>query len=403
MIYNLVKYFESTIKSYTNLAPVFFTAIICSFFLTPIVGLLARNLGIIDLPSALRKPTDESKKTRIKKEPTLRAGALAVIIPLLILLLITGEISRSVIAIIIGITLLTIYGILDDKYEIPSLYQFIFQILAALIVVASGISIDSIQNPVGGTYNLRAFVIPFSIGNSLYSIALPADILTILWILIIINAVNWIFGIDCLGEGITLITFILILLISVKQGNHLTALIAAINAGGLIGFIPFNFYPSKIISGSSVVVYGFLIAVLSILGGVKVSSSVIVLAIPLIDMLWVMIGRINRNGVSSLSQTIKVTTKGDDTHLHHRLLRLGLSIPQVMLVECIAVGICAIVAFYSANLPKVTIISILSVIILVIFFLLSILLKNGISLKRKKKIYKPRKMKNDTPESRYAY
>jgi UDP-GlcNAc:undecaprenyl-phosphate GlcNAc-1-phosphate transferase len=138
-----------------------------------------------------------------------------------------------------------------------------------LIVVAAGISIDHVQSPFGTSLNLRSLIFPFTLGANDYSIALPADIITIVWILIMINAINWIFGVDGLGEGINIIAFIAILFISVKYNGALTAFMASIAAGGILGFWPFNISPSKILSGSSVVVYGFLIAILSILGGVK--------------------------------------------------------------------------------------------------------------------------------------
>ncbi len=400
-------YIQNTIQPYLEYMPYFALTLLFSFLLTPLIGFLAKKLKILDIPASLRKPTDTSKKTRLKKKLTPRAGVVAVIIPFIIMMTVTGDLNKQIIAIILGVLILLITGIVDDRYEIERKYQFLFQLIAALIVISVGISIDSIQMPFGTSINLRWLVIPFNLFANQYSIALPADIITIIWILIMMNAMNWIFGIDGLGEGVTIISFIAILLISVKLGNLETALMASIMAGGLMGFLPFNINPSKIIGGTAVVIYGFLIAVLSILGGVKVSTSVIVLAIPIIDMVWVMVGRINRAGVTNFFDVFKVTTIGDDTHLHHRLLKLGLSEKKIAYVEWLAVGICAVIAFASADLPKVTIITIIVLIVLFGFSFVSYLLKKGFNLKRKNEPQDPKGGDKDdvpeSPESRYAY
>lgn len=403
----MFNYIEKTLQPYLTYFPYFLIAFVSSFILTPIVGYLARKLKIVDLPATLRKPTDTTKKTRITKNVVPRGGGLAVVIPTLIFLIISVGIDKQIVVIILGILVLAIGGILDDRYGLKSKHQIFFQILASLIVVSGGISIDSIQSPFDTSINLRSLVLPFSIGSSIYSIALPADLITIIWILIMINAINWIFGIDGLGEGVSFISFLSILLVSVKSDNNITALISVFLAGGILGFIPFNISPAKIFSGTTGdIVYGFLIAVLSILGGVKVSTSVIVLMIPILDMIWVMIGRINKEGLRSIFDIFHVTTIGDDTHLHHRLIKLGLSIAQVTLVEWMAVFVCALIAFITADLPKVTIITIICIIVLMSFIFISILLKRGVNLKKKNLLRREtakKKTSGETPESRYAY
>lgn len=402
-----MKNISNTIELYLDYLPLFLIAFLVSFLITPVVGYFAKKMKIVDIPANYRKYTDKTKTTRIKKQIVPRAGGVAVVIPFLLLVIFYGELDKQIIAILIGIVVLTISGILDDRFELRQRHQFIAQVLAALIAVAAGISIDSIQSPFDTSINLRLFVLPLNIASNMYSIALPADIITVIWILIMINAINWIFGIDGLGEGVSFIAFLAILFISVKSGNIVSAFLAAIAAGGILGFLPYNVSPSKILSGTTgEIVYGFLIATLSILGGVKVSTSVIVLIIPIIDMVWVMIGRINRHGLSNVFEVFQVTTQGDDTHLHHRLLKLGFSVPQVALIEWAAVGICAILAFASAGLPKVTIISIIGVVIISLFLGVSILIKRGIKLNSKKeelKREKKEKGEGETPESRYAY
>lgn len=402
-----MSYLQTTLQPYLEYAPYFLISLLVSFLLTPIVGFIATKLKILDLPAKFRKPSDKTRKTRIKKYIVPRAGGLAIIIPFLLILLVTQELNTQIGAIVIGVIILTISGILDDKYQLPWKYQALAQILASLIIVAAGISIDRVQSPFDTSIDLRTFVLPFHIGTTQYSLALPADIITIIWILMMINAVNWIFGTDSLGEGISIIAFLAILFISVKAQTPLTACIAAIAAGGLLGFIPFNMPPSKITSGTTgTSFYGFLIAVLSILGGVKVASSVIVLIIPIIDMLWVIVGRIQRNGVTRFIEVFRVTTTGDDSHLHHRLFKLGLSPLQVAITEWIGVGICAILAFFVGDLPKATIIVAIGVVVLFIFLGISLLLRIHVKIRKgmESRITRRRQLqKDDTPEDRYAY
>lgn len=400
-------YIQNTLSPYLEYLPYFCIAALSTFILTPIVGYLARKYQVIDLPAKFRKRTDKTISTRVKKYIVPRGGGLAIILPLLFISILTQTAELKIVAILVGIIILTISGLLDDKYQLSFKYQGLAQVLAALIVVAAGISIDRIQSPFDTSINLRMLVLPFTFGSSQYSLVLPADLITIVWILMMINAINWIFGTDGLGEGISAIAFTTILFISVKLGNPLTAFMAAIAAGGILGFLPFNLPPAKIESGTTgTSVYGFLIAVLSILGGIKVPTAVIVLIIPIIDMIWVMVGRINRKGISKLSEVFKVTTTGDDTHLHHRLLKLGFSQVQVAIIEWIAVGVCGIIAFAAGNLPKVTIISIIAVIVLLLFLGVSLLLKNNVKLVKKKEGDNGPKEpsgEGETPESRYAY
>lgn len=396
-----------TLAPYLDYAPYFLISLVSVFLLTPLVGFFCKKLGIMDRPASVRRYDDPTKKTRIKKVLVPRAGGLAVIIVFIVMAIFSMQFSRQLAALLLAIAVLTIGGLLDDKYEISGKWQFVFQIVAALIIVASGISIDSLQNPASGNIiNLRQLVLPINLFGGNFGFALPADILTVVWIVMMVNAINWIFGADGLGEGITFIAFLAILFISIKLGQPEAALMATIAAGGILGFLPFNFPPAKIISGTTgTTVYGFLIGVLSILGGAKVSASVIVLIIPLIDMIWVIIGRIHRHRITRLIDVFKVTTVGDDTHLHHRLLKLGFSAFQITLIEWAAVGICAVIAFATADLPKITILTIIGVTIIIVFLLISLLLKKGF------KVNKPPEGPPapeppgpvETPESKYAY
>ena len=399
-----MNYISNTIEPYLDILPYFFTAVVVAFLLTPIVGFFMRKFGVFDLSATKAKSVDKNILKKINKSVALRGGGIAVGITFIMLTLIGVNLDKQIIAIIISSIILLIGGYIDDKYRTNQITQLIPQVLAALIVIAAGMSIDYIQSPFDTSISLRSLVFPFTLGGTTYSFAFPADIITLIWIMIIIHGVNWVFGVNGLGESITIITYTSILFISIKLGNPVPAILASIMAGGILGFFPFTVYPAKIMSGSTGTnLYGFLIAVLSILGGIKVSVAIIVLIIPLIDMIWVMVGRINRHGVSNISETLKVVTKSDHTHLHHRLLKLGFTVKQVILIEFIAVGICAIIAFATADLPKVTTISIIGVLVLIGFFIISILLRKGVRVSKTSEEIAKRDGEEGTPEDRYAY
>jgi len=400
-------YILDSLEPYRQYLPYFLAGFAVTFFLTPLIGYILRKAGIVDLSATQMKAGDPKLLSKINKTVALRAGGLAIIIPFIAIVLYSVQLDKQIVAIVSATIILAVGGLYDDKYRTGQFAQLIPQLLAAVIVVAAGISIDSIQNPADTSINLRLLTIPFTLGGQGYSFVFPADIITIVWIILIIQGLNWTFGLNALGEGITTIVFFSILLISVKFAAPLAALLSVIMIGNILGFLPYTIYPAKIFSGSTGTnVYGFLIAILSILGGVKVSTSVIVLIIPLIDMLWVMVGRINRRGVKNIFETFSVITRGDHTHLHHRLLRLGLSVSQVNLIEWISVGLCAILAFALADLPKVTIIVVAAVLVLAFFFLISILLRIKDRRVKKQELQKPEepvKGPPETPETRYAY
>lgn len=400
-----------SLQPYFDNLPYFLVAFIAAFLLTPLVGYFAKKFELVDLPNRMRKK-GEKLPQRMHKKPLARGGGLAVIIPFLIISLFAINIDKQIVGMLLGVLILIVVGILDEKYELPGKYQLAAQLLAAFVVVVSGTSIDFIQNPLNGNFDLRIWELQlYTTEAATYAFAFPADIITICFIIIMINAVGWVFGIDALGEGIMMIVFFTITMISVKLGTPLTAVLSFILVGGLLGFIPYNFPPAKIMSGASgAPTYGFLIAVLSIISGAKVASSVIVLIIPLIDMVWVMLGRINRENVTN---PIKLLRISDRTHLHHRLLDLGLSGKQVLIVEYIGIFLSSILAYYLSDLPRSTMIAVAAVIVLVIFFIISVLLKNGYKFKGRvgkssgkddeESEAEPPTYEEDTPESRYAY
>jgi UDP-GlcNAc:undecaprenyl-phosphate GlcNAc-1-phosphate transferase len=241
----------------------------------------------------------------------------------------------------------------------------------------------------------------------------PADFLSVIWILLVINAVNWMYGIDAIGEVVTIIASITTGLLSVRSGLYGNALISFCLAGGLLGFLPFNLYPSKIIGGTAGATgNGFLLAVLSILSGAKFSNTVILLIFPLFDMIWVMIYRFRIHKDEPFLKRPFISGK---VHFHHRLMTLGLSQRKILFIETLLISSIAVLGVFASGFSDTFLFLVICIVFLLILFSLI-----SISVKRKeeKMIDELRKSnrsqiksenvsdnKEDDipPEKRYAY
>lgn len=225
----------------------------------------------------------------------------------------------KLIGFIIGIIILGITCFIDDVKGVRAIIKLFAQILAAIVVVASGIKIDVIDIPWLDTIGL----------NEAFS-----TILTIGWIVGITNAINLIDGLDGLSSGITLISCLSLLIIFVLNGSPLIAviLITAL-AGGIVGFLPFNFNPAKTFIGDTGSNFlGFSLAVISILGVAKTYTAVVViapliiLALPIFDTLFAIVRRIIKG------KSLKAILAADRGHLHHKLMDRGYTQKQAVLI-----------------------------------------------------------------------
>jgi UDP-GlcNAc:undecaprenyl-phosphate GlcNAc-1-phosphate transferase len=364
----LISYFK-----YIYFLPIFIESIFISLLLTPIIGSIARKFKVYDLPPSERK--DSTAKRRIHDSAKLKLGGVSVIIPFLILIFIYIKINIDLVVFAIGIIILFIGGIIDDIYDLSAKIQFMIQVLAVLIITFAGIDINYVSKPLGGIFSLNK--IPFEfLGVHLYFVSL---FLTIIWVLIIINAVKWMAGSDGLAEGNISIIAMIIALLSIRFQTFNTAFMGFIFAGLMIGFLFYNFYPSKIFSGASgKSVYGFIIAVLSIYSGAKLASTLMVLAIPIIDLVWVIISRIIEDRPKSLLSLININ---DKRHLHHRLLDLGFSQKKVALIEYSFTFILGLIALIITGFHKAIILA-----FIIIFIFIVVVSITHISNKNKSKV-----------------
>jgi UDP-GlcNAc:undecaprenyl-phosphate/decaprenyl-phosphate GlcNAc-1-phosphate transferase len=230
-------------------------------------------------------------------------------------------------AIAFGAVGMVVLGLLDDKHELKPLTKFIGQLLIAGVVAYSGVRIT------------------LFVPNVIFSYAV-----TVLWLLTVINAFNFMDNMNGLCAGLGAISAGLFGLIAAAEGQYLVALLAFLTCGALLGFLPHNFPQARAFlgdSGSHLV--GYLLAVLAILPHfyhrgqprpLAVLSPLLVLAVPLADLVWVVVLR-TRMG--------KPFYVGDTNHLSHRLVRAGLNpAAAVLLIWGVAAVLGALAVAYTA-------------------------------------------------------
>ncbi|OGM12533.1 hypothetical protein A2V80_01635 [Candidatus Woesebacteria bacterium RBG_16_39_8b] len=296
------------------------TAFIISYLGTIYVIKLAKKWGLVDDPKKHKHPKV------IHTYPVPRGGGLAIFLAVLFAASIYLPFDKHLRGIILGAFILTILGLLDDKYDINPYLRLLVQFIAAGMPIIGGIGISFLSNPGGGIIDLSHPQISINIFGEVRNIWLLSDIFALFWIVTLMNFLNiGAKGVDGQLPGITAIAGATIAALSLRFSADITELsviiLAAIVCGAYLGFLPWNFYPQKIMpgfSGSSLA--GYFLAVLSILSTTKVGTLFLVLGIPLIDSGYTIIRRVLSG---------KSPVWGDAGHLHHRLLDAGLSKKQV--------------------------------------------------------------------------
>ncbi len=228
---------------------------------------------------------------------------------------------KHIIGIMIAGFLLIIGGVLDDKYNLSPLKQIIWPIAACLTMIAAGIGIDFISNPLGEAFQLDQYRFKIFEHNGLpYYIILIADLFTFIWLLGMSYTTKFLDGLDGLVSGISVIASCVLFFLSLQPNimQPETALICIILGGASLGFLFWNFHPAKIFLGEGgSTLIGFMLGTLAIISGGKIATALLILGIPILDVLWVIVRRL-LNKKSPFKSA-------DRKHLHFRLLDLGLS------------------------------------------------------------------------------
>ncbi|MFL5713339.1 MAG: glycosyltransferase family 4 protein [Chloroflexota bacterium] len=322
--------------------PYLFVALIAgavvAFVLTPIVRRIAIRIGAVDHPDA----------RRVNVRPVPRGGGVAIAISFIsvtiAMLIINTQVHfvsipssvqlDDLVGLLVGGALATALGVLDDGLDLRARWQFAGQLGLAVFAIAFGFALRTIANPIASGQQIP---LEGAIGIGFSAV----------WIAGMINAINFIDGLDGLSSGIGLIATLTLGVISLTTqvapaGQPFVAVLCFALAGSLLGFLRWNFHPATIFAGTSGVMFlGYTLALLSILGTAKVAVAMLVLGIPIIDAFWIIVRRLAQ-GRSPFSP--------DRGHLHHRLLDVGLSHRQtVVLIYAICIVLAALAFFLTGT------------------------------------------------------
>jgi len=300
---------------FEDLGLLFFTALILSLFLTPASISFAQRIGAMDTP------VDRSVHVRIMP----RMGGLGMAIAVVIALFLFVDLNQAVVGFLIGVLIIVATGVLDDLVQLRPVYKMFGQFLASVSFLwISGLSLSSIGNLFGlGSIDFLPWI---------------AFLVTLFCMIGTINALNLSDGLDGLAAGLTMIAAVFMGIIALQAQNWIAMFILVALLGSTLGFLKFNTYPAKLFMGDTgSLMLGFfmgsLIVFLVDFDGVSEVNPItlaIILAVPVSDTLLVMTRRILQG---------KSPVSADKTHLHHRLLSLGLD-------HAMVVVIIYIIAFY---------------------------------------------------------
>jgi UDP-GlcNAc:undecaprenyl-phosphate/decaprenyl-phosphate GlcNAc-1-phosphate transferase len=311
---------------------IYFLALLVSFTLTPVCRALALRRNLVDQPNA----------RKIHQEPVPYLGGLSIFIAFIIasigglLHLPTPELTDKIpiLGLFISTGIIFLLGIVDDARGLNAPVKFSVQIIASIILWYCGGRIELLTNPLGTEIKLGIFSLPF----------------TIFWLVGITNAINLIDGMDGLAGGVTFIASFTLLLISLVQKEPVISILMAAVAGSTLGFLRYNFPPASIFMGNAgALTLGFILSSTAVITRYKATVAVtllipiLALGIPILDTLLAILRRAWRG---------KPLFQADREHLHHRLMRVGLSQRQVVLFVY-AICIClSITALSFVMLPK---------------------------------------------------
>ncbi len=343
-----------------NVTAVFIFASICSFILTIPTIFYAKKFKLV---------TDKTKRSHPAHTHTgiiPRAGGLPIYFSLLITTLVFIPINKIVLGILISSFLLVLVGLIDDYSDSSPYLRFIANLLISAVVVSFGLGIPYISNPLGGVIKLDIWKISFDFLGQ-HSVLILADILAILWLAWTTNIINWSKGVDGQLPGFVAITAFFLGLLSQRFTAHdisaqTVMVLCFIVSGSYLGFLPFNFFPQKIMPGyGGGALAGFLLGILSILSFGKLGTAFLILAVPIIDSSYTIIRRI-KSGKSPF--------RADWGHFHHKLLDIGWGKRRVAIFYWIISLILGIASLFFKGIEKLIAFITVGIILLIFIYII---------------------------------
>lgn len=317
---------------------------------------------------------DNPKKYGLKRKPIPYPGGIVLYLAFVILSLIFLEPNLKLLGLLFGSGLLVLISFVDDRIGLSPSLRLGIQVLVGIIMVLSGIGVEGITNPFGGTLLLNQFKFALVFGNQTVKILALSGLFTLVWIVLIVNTMNWMDGIPGLTSGLTFIGGLTLFFLSIsdKVNQPDVAILAIMVAMMALAFWCFDFYPPKMIIGDSgSMFFGLLLAVLAIFSGGKIATAFLILGFPIMDMIYVIVHRLYNKQAPWKGGEWDRERKA--VHLHHRLLDFGFTERQVLFSIYALAGIFGISALFLNTQGKFW--------AMVVIFVLSVTL--GIVLRKK--------------------
>lgn len=275
----------------------FLAAAVTAGALTPLAGRLARRTGAVDLP----------RERGLSDRPVPRLGGLAILVAAVLAIALWLPWHADVRGIVIGAVLVCALGAVDDVLDLPAVVKLGGQVLAALAPVIAGVTVDRLNLPFIGTFEIG----PVS------------GVLTVIGLVGLMNAVNFSDGVDGLAAGVCTISAIALSIIAFDLERRSAGILAAATAGAALGFLVHNFPPARVFMGDSGSnLLGFLLGCVSVQGALKTNALIAlvgpltILAVPFLDTGFVVAKRLKYRRRPWIA---------DSEHFHHRFDRIGFS------------------------------------------------------------------------------
>jgi UDP-GlcNAc:undecaprenyl-phosphate GlcNAc-1-phosphate transferase len=291
---------------------VFGTALVLALLLTPVAAALGRRWGLVDVPGERRRHMGAVPRT----------GGLALCLSFLLTALLATFVARwlptpegpdpkettRLLGILLGSAFVLAVGLYDDRNELKAGPQYAAQFVASLIAIACLVFIERVMNP----FTNRLLIFPWYITAAI----------TIFWITGMINAVNFLDGLDGLAAGVAAIVAAVLFIHMLRVGQYSVSLLPLALLGATLGFLPYNLHPARVFMGSTGAYFlGYALATLSIVAGARMATVLLMLAVPILDVGWLILVRLRRDHRPG---------EADRRHLHFRLIDLGFSQRQVV-------------------------------------------------------------------------
>ncbi len=324
--------------------PPFLLAALTSFLATAVAIWLAWHTKLIGIDDPVR----HHHAKVVHSYPVPRGGGLPIFLAVFLTSLVFLPHDKHFWGIMGGAFVLLIVGLLDDHFDLSPYLRLAANLLAAGLVVASGIGIAFISNPFDGVIHLDQPRIIFEFLGQGREIWVASSLFGLLWLIWNMNIVGWSSGVDGQLPGFVVIASLVIAALGGRYSFDITQwpviILAAAVAGAYLGFLPWNFYPQKIMPGyGGKSLAGFFLGVLAILSGAKVATTILVLGVPTADAIVAILRRVSA-GHSPVW--------GDRGHLHHRLLDMGFAKPKIAVFYWLFSLILGVIALFLNSQQK---------------------------------------------------